>query len=83
MLLFSALGSPPFRSIKLRSRKVDCVACGREDFDLSVITSTDYVQACGGPTPNWIERGLVRNGCRATVKVSCFYEIDIQSKKQY
>jgi len=68
MLLFSALGSPPFRSIRLRSRKANCTACGRKDFDLRVIADTDYVQACGGPRPDWIERGLARTGCRTTVK---------------
>lgn len=72
MLLFSALSSPPFRSIKLRSRKADCRACGKDDFDLGVIEETDYVQACGGPRPNWVERGLVNGvvGHRASVRVS-------------
>ncbi|EKM78574.1 hypothetical protein AGABI1DRAFT_40960 [Agaricus bisporus var. burnettii JB137-S8] len=70
MTLFSALGSPPFRYIKLRSRKADCFACGRKDFSLDMIAETDYVQVCGGPRPNWIERGLVDGvaGYRATVK---------------
>jgi adenylyltransferase/sulfurtransferase len=71
MMLFVALGSPPFRSIKLRSRKADCFACGRKDFSLSMIAETDYIQACGGPRPNWIKRGLVDGaaGYRATVEV--------------
>jgi adenylyltransferase/sulfurtransferase len=71
MTLFSVLASPSFRSIKLRSRKADCFACGRKDFSLNMIAETDYVQACGGPRPNWVERGLVGGitGYRATVEV--------------
>lgn len=70
MLLFSALGSPPFRSIKLRSRKADCAACGNQDFNLNMITETDYVQACGGPRPDWVQRGLAsgNTGYRVNVK---------------
>ncbi|KXN84563.1 Adenylyltransferase and sulfurtransferase MOCS3 [Leucoagaricus sp. SymC.cos] len=70
MLLFSAISSPPFRSIKLRSRKADCIACGNKDFSLSDIAETDYVQACGGLRPNWVQLGLAngRAGHRATVK---------------
>ncbi|KAJ3572552.1 hypothetical protein NP233_g3000 [Leucocoprinus birnbaumii] len=70
MLLFSALGTPPFRSIKLRSRKADCVACGNKDFNLSMIMETDYVQVCGGPRPDWVQLGLANGhaGHRATVQ---------------
>lgn len=72
MTLFSALGTPPFRNIKLRSRKPDCVACGRIDFCMDTVEETDYVQVCGGLRPDWIERGLVNGvaGHRASVKVN-------------
>lgn len=60
LLLFSALGSPPFRSIKLRSRKPSCVACGTKDGKLAASRHADYVQFCGGPPPNWEDRGLAR-----------------------
>ncbi|KAJ7197251.1 hypothetical protein GGX14DRAFT_668798 [Mycena pura] len=58
LLLFSALGSPPFRSIKLRSRKATCPACGNSDEKFGEINKIDYVQFCGGPTPDWESRGL-------------------------
>lgn len=69
MLLFSTLSSPPFRSVKLRSRKTDCVACGNRDFGLNSITETDYVQACGGPRPDWIRRGLLYGQDRRRITV--------------
>ncbi|KAI3604569.1 molybdenum cofactor synthesis 3 [Moniliophthora roreri] len=56
LLIFSALGIPPFRSIKLRARKPSCLACGEHK---QVIQETDYIQFCGGATPNWEQRGLV------------------------
>ncbi|KAF8958325.1 hypothetical protein BDZ97DRAFT_1923779 [Flammula alnicola] len=57
LLLFSALGSPPFRSIKLRQRKPTCPACSNPSGALESVTSTDYVQFCGGPMPDWVEQG--------------------------
>uniref|UniRef100_A0A8H7Y0D3 Needs CLA4 to survive protein 3 n=1 Tax=Psilocybe cubensis TaxID=181762 RepID=A0A8H7Y0D3_PSICU len=59
MLLFSALGSPPFRTIKLRQKKVTCTACSDPSNALRSITSTDYVQFCGGPIPDWVNEGRV------------------------
>ncbi|KAF8899873.1 hypothetical protein CPB84DRAFT_1680840 [Gymnopilus junonius] len=56
LLLFSALGSPPFRSIKLRQRKPTCVACNNPGAPLN---STDYVQFCGGPSPDWVSEGRI------------------------
>ncbi|CAA7268163.1 unnamed protein product [Cyclocybe aegerita] len=58
LLLFSALGSPPFRSIKLRSKKTTCTACSNPSESLANVPSTDYVQFCGGASPDWVERGL-------------------------
>ncbi|KAL1728212.1 hypothetical protein EV714DRAFT_215728 [Schizophyllum commune] len=57
MLLFSALAIPPFRSIKLRNRKPDCIACSNPDAPIDV-ASTDYVQLCGGPRPDWESLGM-------------------------
>ncbi|KAJ7702413.1 hypothetical protein B0H17DRAFT_923597 [Mycena rosella] len=59
LLLFSALGSPPFRSIKLRSRKPTCPACGNSEQKVGEIKKIDYVQFCGGPTPDWGSLGLL------------------------
>ncbi|KAJ6488683.1 hypothetical protein C8R47DRAFT_492054 [Mycena vitilis] len=58
LLLFSALGCPPFRSIKLRSRKPTCPACGTTDKKIGQIKDIDYVQFCGGATPDWESQGL-------------------------
>jgi len=58
LLLFSALAVPPFRSVKLRSRKPTCAACGIEGQKIGSIEETDYVAFCGGARPNWLERGL-------------------------
>ncbi|KAF8920113.1 hypothetical protein CPB85DRAFT_1211772 [Mucidula mucida] len=58
MLIFSALGVPMFRNIKLRTRKEGCPACGREGQKVGTIKDIDYIQFCGGPTPDWVSRGL-------------------------
>ncbi|KAG6918248.1 hypothetical protein DXG01_015622 [Tephrocybe rancida] len=71
LLLYSALGSPPFRSIKLRSRKPTCAACGAEREKVGTIQDIDYVQFCGGPRPDWEARGLEEGasvGARVRVK---------------
>jgi adenylyltransferase/sulfurtransferase len=71
LLLFSALGTPPFRSIKLRSRKPTCPACGTAEKRLGTISDIDYVQFCGGITPDWEKRGLIQGdvGHRICTKV--------------
>ncbi|RKP04711.1 hypothetical protein THASP1DRAFT_20824, partial [Thamnocephalis sphaerospora] len=46
MLLFSAMHATPFRSIRLRSRRLDCAVCGDSP---SVTALIDYVQFCGAP----------------------------------
>ncbi|KIY63543.1 hypothetical protein CYLTODRAFT_426032 [Cylindrobasidium torrendii FP15055 ss-10] len=68
MLIFNALSPTLFRTVKLRSRKEDCIACGVEGKRVGSIKDTDYVQFCGGPAPDWIERGMVSgiSGTRAT-----------------
>jgi adenylyltransferase/sulfurtransferase len=59
LLLFSSLGSPRFRTAKLRKRNPTCPACGRVGQKLSTIETTDYVQFCGGQTPDWESQGLI------------------------
>ncbi|KAI6042455.1 hypothetical protein EDC04DRAFT_2891839 [Pisolithus marmoratus] len=58
LLLFSAICSPAFRTIKLRARKPTCPACG-QGAKSDVIEETDYVTFCGGARPNWVEQGLI------------------------
>ncbi|KAJ6606602.1 hypothetical protein DFH09DRAFT_1120742 [Mycena vulgaris] len=72
LLLFSALGSPPFRSIKLRSRKPTCPACGNGDQKVGQINEFDYVQFCGGPTPDWESRGLFAGDLDHRISVKDF-----------
>ena len=59
LLIFSALSIPPFRSVKLRSRRPTCPACGIEGQKAGSISETDYVSFCGGPRPDWEAQGLV------------------------
>jgi hypothetical protein len=61
LLLYSCLSTTPFRTIKIRSKKPDCPACGPDRWRTLDIESTDYVSFCGGSTPNWEERGLAVN----------------------
>ncbi|KAJ7105747.1 hypothetical protein C8R43DRAFT_1140723 [Mycena crocata] len=72
LLLFSALGSPPFRSIKLRLRKPGCPACGTSEQKVSEIKEIDYVQFCGGATPDWESRGLVAGNPNDRITVKDF-----------
>lgn len=58
LLLFSALSNPQFRTIKLRSKKLSCPACGQEGQKISSINEIDYVQFCGGEKPDWEKLGM-------------------------
>lgn len=54
LLIFSAYSTPPFRSIRLRSRRPNCAVCSAEaSVTLDTITSgsTDYVFFCGTANP--------------------------------
>ncbi|KAH9848425.1 hypothetical protein C2E23DRAFT_871233 [Lenzites betulinus] len=68
LLMFSALGMPPFRSVKLRSRKASCPACGNESQRVGKIEETDYVAFCGGERPDWVSRGLAEGGSVARIR---------------
>src|SRR5258707_1938862 len=59
MLVFSALAMPPFRSVKLRTKRANCTACGSNRGDPKMIEETDYVAFCGGSQPDWETAGLV------------------------
>jgi adenylyltransferase/sulfurtransferase len=56
LLLYEALAAPPFRSVKLRTRRKDCVACG--EAPAADMNGIDYVHFCGGPRPDWVKLGL-------------------------
>ncbi|TFK40097.1 hypothetical protein BDQ12DRAFT_680344 [Crucibulum laeve] len=72
LLLFSALGSPCFRSIKLRSRKPSCTACGSKAYDRSIMLGTDYIQFCGGVHPDWEQQGLTIGDASHRINVNDF-----------
>ncbi|KAG9236279.1 molybdenum cofactor synthesis protein-like protein [Amylocarpus encephaloides] len=52
MLLFSASGSPQFRSLKMRARSSKCVACsGNAELTLEKLPGMDYAVFCGIASP--------------------------------
>ncbi|KAG8954259.1 Urmylation protein [Tulasnella sp. 424] len=60
LLIFSALSSPSFRTMKLRGRRPNCPSCGgdpsmRDRF----VGEQDYVAFCGGETPDLEETGKI------------------------
>lgn len=74
LLVYAALGVPPFRSIKLRKRRATCPACGTEGDKVGKIEETDYVQFCGGARPDWEALGLLNPRdaeSRITANVGC------------
>ncbi|KAF8510947.1 molybdenum cofactor synthesis 3 [Hysterangium stoloniferum] len=58
LLIFSALSTPPFRSAKLRKKRLTCPACGEEGSRVGTIEKTDYVAFCGGTVPDYEKMGL-------------------------
>ncbi|KAI0364751.1 hypothetical protein BV20DRAFT_1125413 [Pilatotrama ljubarskyi] len=68
LLMFSALGAPPFRSVKLRTRRVTCPACGNEGEKMGKIEETDYVAFCGGARPDWVSRGLAEGNSQRRIR---------------
>ncbi|THH09745.1 hypothetical protein EW146_g8597 [Bondarzewia mesenterica] len=67
LLIYSALSFPPFRSIKLRTRRPMCPACGIDGQKVGTIEDVDYVQFCGGERPDWLRRGLVPGEAEARI----------------
>ena len=53
LLIFSALNSPPFRSIKLRKRRPTCRSCG----DPSATPSTTVASSSTSPSPSPLAEG--------------------------
>ncbi|KAI0078294.1 hypothetical protein K474DRAFT_1660503 [Panus rudis PR-1116 ss-1] len=74
LLIFSALSMPPFRSIKLRSRRPTCSACGTEGEKLGSISNTDYVAFCGGARPDWETQGLVVRDPQRRIRAADLHE---------
>lgn len=62
------LGSPPFRTIKLRSKKSSCLACSGPIEATTLMD--DYVQFCGGPQPDWVTAGLHKGNTNHRVDVA-------------
>ncbi|KDR79056.1 hypothetical protein GALMADRAFT_138015 [Galerina marginata CBS 339.88] len=79
LLLFSALGSPPFRSIRLRQRKATCVACSGTSGSLTSISNMDYVQFCGGPAPDYVNTGKILGGAGHRIKAQELHDLIVSS----
>ncbi|KAI9056820.1 hypothetical protein FKP32DRAFT_1415841 [Trametes sanguinea] len=75
LLMFSALGAPPFRSVKIRSRRATCPACGVEGEKVGRIEETDYVAFCGGERPDWVSRGLVEGNPEKRIRAKELKEV--------
>ncbi|KAF5341982.1 hypothetical protein D9611_001680 [Ephemerocybe angulata] len=60
MHIYNALSTPPFRTIKLRSKREGCPACGTGALEKALVRDTDYVQFCGGLRPDWEHTGLAQ-----------------------
>ncbi|KZT02878.1 uncharacterized protein LAESUDRAFT_729634 [Laetiporus sulphureus 93-53] len=54
MVMYSELSAPPFRSIRLRSRRPTCYACGNEREKVDTVEEMDHVMFCGGERPDWL-----------------------------
>jgi adenylyltransferase/sulfurtransferase len=75
MLVFSALAMPSFRSVKLRTRRANCAACGSDKQNVKIIEETDYVAFCGGDHPDWETAGLMpgKAGERISARVRLIF----------
>lgn len=76
LLIFSALTMPMFRSVKVRSKRPQCPACGEEGIKIGKIEENDYVAFCGGLIPDWETLGKIPGNSEermtATVRHSSF-----------
>lgn len=89
MLLFSANSNPPFRSVRLRSRRPGCFACSAEGgLSLQSLSSgsLDYVLFCGAAAPVSIwkpaERVEAREYSDARTKKEHLL-VDVREKVQF
>ncbi|KAI0648849.1 hypothetical protein C8Q79DRAFT_998816 [Trametes meyenii] len=75
LLMYSALNTPPFRSVKIRSRRATCPACGVEGERNGAIEEMDYVAFCGGERPDWVSRGLVEGSAGDRIRAKDLREM--------
>ena len=71
LLIFSALSTPSFRSIKLRRKRSLCPGCSEQANGKKEIKQTDYVAFCGGPDVDLLETGATLGKGRIKAKVKC------------
>src|ERR1700744_4893926 len=71
LLIYSALAAPPFRTIRIRSKKRDCIACGDNASRGALIDQSDYLELCGSSTPDYEANGIAAGepGYRIEAKV--------------
>lgn len=90
MLLFSSNSSPPFRTIRLRSRRKDCFACSEAaGLTLESLSSgsLDYVLFCGVNSPVSIlkpeERVSAREYSKRSKGARKHVLVDVREKVQF
>lgn len=88
--IFSAYSSPPFRTIRLRTRRTNCAVCSSQatvTLDTLRSGSTDYVQFCGSASPPQVlspqERISVRDYQSVPESGSPFTLIDVRDRVQF
>ncbi|KAG8835725.1 Urmylation protein [Serendipita sp. 399] len=75
LIMFTALGSTPFRKIKRHPRDPHCLACGSEGQKIAKINDMDYVQFCGGQVPDWEKHGLEEGSPGNRIRAKEFNDI--------
>ncbi len=75
LLIYSALSTTPFRSVMLRKKRPDCLACGERSDARALIDQADYVEVCGSLPPDYEALGYTKSepGHRITAKVFRLY----------
>ena len=91
LLLFSAYGSQPFRSVRLRSRRPNCMACSATplvSLQSLLSGSLDYVQFCGVTQPSQLLCEVERISAEHLKtlidrRASDYLLVDVREKVQY
>ncbi|KAG8937047.1 Urmylation protein [Tulasnella sp. 418] len=69
LLVFSALAISPFRQIKLRPKRPQCIACSPVSMANGTTSNEiDYVAFCGGEDIDWKQSGMTYGEHRITAK---------------
>jgi len=83
MLLFSALSFPAYRTVKMRTRRPDCIACGNKGANIDLIETTDYIASCGGVRPNFEATGLLPGSPGQRIRVQELHDLVSSNKPPF